>query len=302
MFPNVPFDGLSWPITQHAGVLCETNIEGLLEACSLCKGKDVDAKLINDYIVEKGILTANFRSDSKQIDAWRDYQQLLSEFGLIYSTRIAKTLMLTPVASAFMNKTITYREMITLQALRYQYPNGHKSQLNSSLLQSIGDGADVSSFTELQARYNILLRPAVLIWEIMNGLWQRGNLAVLTIDELQRYAVRCLRHTDTDACVDAIIEARNGGDALDPLPRARRNMADWVKILSQTLLFNTNSEMDTLAMASYSIKYSKAVKNVCDLLSNEDSFWIYSGDNYKQSWFEFYGNYDDNIQYVLKER
>ena len=132
MYPTVPYKGISWPITQHAGVLSKDVLLGLLNACVLCNGKTIDPKLINEYLVEHSILTANYRSDSHQVDAWRDYQQILSEFGFIYSTRISKVLRLTPVALALINGRLTYEEAITLQIMRYQYPNGHKSQLSPS--------------------------------------------------------------------------------------------------------------------------------------------------------------------------
>ena len=302
MYPDVPYLGISWPITQHAGVLSERTLDGLLQAGLQCKGDEVHPKLINEYIVKTGILTANYRSDSRQIDAWRDYQQILSEFGLIYSTRLSKVIKLTPVASAYLNKTLIYKELITLQVLRYQYPNGHKSQLNSALLDSLEGEPGVDTFTELQAKFGILLRPAVLIWMVLDGLWKNGQLPVLSIDELQRCVVRCLRHEDTEACINHIIDLRAGSDALSLLPRARRNMADWIKILSQTLLFTTNESSDTLSFSSYSIRFNKLVHDICVSLSDTKSFWTFDSDGYKQSWFDFYGNYDDNIKYIIKEK
>ena len=191
MYPNIPYEGLSWPITQHAGVLKSEVFDGLLNACLLCKGETIDAEKINGYLVNNGILTANIRADSNQVDAWRDYQQILSEFGLIYSTRISKVLTLTPIAMAYLNKSLSYSELITLQLLRYQYPNGHKSQLSPSLVQSYGDNFNYESFTELQAHYNIQIRPAALVWKILYKLWESGEQPILSLDEMQSYAVRC---------------------------------------------------------------------------------------------------------------
>ena len=251
MYPNIPYEGLSWPITQHAGVLKAEVFDGLLNACLLCKGETIDAEKINGYLVDNGILTANVRADSNQVDAWRDYQQILSEFGLIYSTRISKVLTLTPIAMAYLNKSLSYSELITLQLLRYQYPNGHKSQLSPSLMQS--------------------------------------------------YAVRCTDMSDYLPCTESIIESRHDGQQLQPLTRARRNMADWMKLLSQTLLFNVSGDGNTIALSTYSIKERKAVDYVCSRLSDPSSFWEYKEDNFKQDWFDFYGDYDNSIEYVLKE-
>ena len=301
MYPNIPYEGLSWPITQHAGVLKSEVFDGLLNACLLCKGETIDAKKINGYLVNNEILTANVRADSNQVDAWRDYQQILSEFGLIYSTRISKVLTLTPIAMAYLNKSLSYSELITLQVLRYQYPNGQKSQLSPSLMQSYGENFNYESFTELQAHYNIQIRPAVLIWKIIYRLWESSEHPTLSLDEMQRYAVRCTDMSDYLPCTESIIESRHNGQQLQPLTRAKRNMADWMKLLSQTLLFNVSKDGNTIALSAYSIKERKAVDYVCSRLSDPSSFWEYKEDNFKQDWFDFYGDYDNSIEYVLKE-
>ena len=301
MYPDIPYEGLSWPITQHAGVLKAEVFDGLLNACLLCKGETIDAERINGYLVNNGILTANIRADSNQIDAWRDYQQILSEFGLIYSTRISKVLTLTPVAMAYLNKILSYPELITLQLLRYQYPNGHKSQLSPSLMQSYGENFNYGSFTELQAYYNIQIRPAVLIWKILYKLWGNGEQPTLSLDEMQSYTVRCTCMSDYVPCTERIIESRHAGQQLQPLTRARRNMADWMKLLSQTLLFKVSGDGNNIALSTYSIKERKAVDYVCRRLSDPFSFWDYKEENFKQDWFNFYGEYDNSIEYILKE-
>lgn len=301
MYPNIPYEGLSWPITQHAGVLKAEVIDGLLNACRLCKGETIDANKINGYLVSNGILTANVRSDSNQVDAWRDYQQILSEFGLIYSTRISKVLILTPIAMAYLNKCLSYSELITLQLLRYQYPNGHKSQLSPSLVESYGENFNYASFTELQAHYNILIRPAVLIWKIIYKLWECGEQPTLSLDEMQSYAVRCTDMSHYLPCTESIIKSRHDSQQLQPLERARRNMSDWMKLLPQTLLFNVSGDGNTIALSAYSIKERKAVDYVCSRLSEPSSFWEFKEDSFKQDWFDFYGDYDNSIEYILKE-
>lgn len=301
MYPAVPFDGLSWPMTQHAGMVSEDVINGLLNACLLCKGKAVDPGVINEYLVKNDILTANVRSDSNQVDAWRDYQQILSEFGLIYSTRISKIIKLTPVAIAYLNHSLSYSELMTLQVLRYQYPNGHKTQLSPSLVQSCNGTFSYDNLAAFQTANRVQIRPAVLVWDTLNKLWQKGLQPTLTLDEMQRFVVRCTTIDDTDACVSAIIDARKNDVQLEGLPRARRNMSDWMKILGQTMLFKLNATGDTVFLSQYSIRERRAVDQVCNRLSDFSSFWLYEEDNYKQKWFEFYGDYDNSIDLILKE-
>lgn len=210
-------------------------------------------------------------------------------------------LTLTPIAMAYLNKILSYAELITLQLLRYQYPNGHKSQLSPSLMQSCGDNFNYESFTELQAHYNIQIRPAALIWKILYQLWESGEQPILSLDEMQSYAVRCTNMSDYLPCTESIIASRHDGQQLQPLARARRNMSDWMKLLSQTLLFKVSGDGNTIALSTYSIKERKSVDYVCSRLSDPSSFWEYKEDNFKQDWFDFYGDYDNSIEFVLKE-
>lgn len=301
MYPNIPYEGLSWPITQHAGVLNKESLDGLLNACLQCNGQRADASVINEYLVNRNILTANVRADSNQADAWRDYQQMLSEFGLIYSTRVSREIKLTPVALAYLNNRLNYDELIALQVLRYQYPNGQKSQLSSSLAGSMGDGSSFSSFTELQAHYSILIHPAVIVWGVLHGVWMRNEMPVLSIDEMQNLVVRCTRHGDIGACVDSIVATRNQELSLRPLTRARRNAADWFKILNQTPLFTLNAAGDNLAFSAFSIKETTEILRITKLLGEPSSFWIFNGQrDFKKEWFDFYGDFDNSLDLIIK--
>ncbi len=301
MFPNIPYEGLSWPITQHAGVLDKASLDGLLNACLQCRGQRVDASVINEYLVSRNILTENVRSDSKEVDTWRDYQQILSEFGLIYSTRISRVIKLTPVALAYLNNRLNYEELITLQIIRYQYPNGHKSQLSPSLMDSFGEDFNFTSFTEVQAHHKILIHPAVIVWSVLYSLWKMRDTPVLSIDEMQNHVIRCTRHSDTSLCVESIIAARNQELSLPPLTRARRNASDWFLLLDQTSLFRLNAAGDTLALSAISVKESYEILRIIKLLSEPTSFWVFEGQSdYKNEWFDYYGDFDNSLDLIIK--
>lgn len=302
LYPDIPYEGLSWPITQHAGVITPAVLLGLLEACSLCSGKPVDSGAINSYLISKGLLTANVRSDSQRPDAWRDYQQILSELGLIYSTKVVPNIFLTPVATAYIDGSITYDELITLQVLKYQYPNGHKTQVSKSFRESLDDKADYyTSFTQIQYENGILIRPAVAIYKILFGLIKSGEKNILSIDEMQCYVVRCLRMEDIPFCIAAIKDLRHGGCSLVPLPRARRNMADWIKILNNTPLFQMTAKADAIMLSSYSLENADAILGICDELSEPASFWLPTVGKFKLDWFAFYGNIDVSINLIPQE-
>lgn len=303
MYPDIPYNGLSWPITQHSGIISENVVKGLISACFELNGKPIDVNAINNFLVSHGIVTDNFRSDSMQVDAWRDYQQILSEFGLIYSTKISNRIILTPVAIAFADGDISYQELITLQLLRYQYPNGQKTQISKTLKSSYeqtGKAFCFSSYAEMQANHGILIRPVVAIWQILFSLYKKGENATLSIDELQTYVVRCLKNSDVDFCVDAIIKSRHSVFQLAPLERARRNMQDWIKLLNQTPLFYSDySRSSTISLSSYSIEQAEAISAICNYLCKPETFWIYkNNDSFKSDWFNFYGEIDLGTNWI----
>ena len=302
MYPNIPYKGLSWPITQHSGVISESIIRGLINACMLCRGEAADSQVINEYIVSHNLLTSNFRADSGQVDAWRDYQQILSEFGIIYSTRVSQEILLTPLALAYADGDISYQELMTLQILKYQYPNGHKSQLSPSLKAEF-DSFPYESFTEFQTANGILVRPAVVVWLVLYHLISNGEENKITLDEMQTYVVRCLRNEDAALCAQTITDYRhNGISGLDPLPRARRNMQDWLKLLNITPLFELSQNGQCISLSSYSIEHFQDILEICKQLSSPESFWYYSGSrDYKHDWFGFYGEFDLNINLIPHE-
>lgn len=299
MYPDIPIDDISWPITQHAGVINRTVVEKLLGACVAFNGRPLDPAVINQQIIASGILTQNVRSDSNQVDAWRDYQQILSELGLIFSTRITRELILTPIAIEFLDGGITYEELTTVQLLKYQYPNGHKTQLSPRLKYGYAQSVGATTFTEVQASLGILVRPAVLIFSVLEKLLRSGEIPVLTIDELQTYLVRCLTNADDELCASMLIDARrNKHHALTPLPHARRNMQDWIKLLSQTPIFES-ANFKQISLSGFALNHIDELKMVCSRLSDPESFWIYNREpNFKFNWYSFYGNIDLNFSYT----
>ena len=305
MYPNVPYDGYTWPITQHAGILNKEVLTGLINACIPLNGKAVDSDAINEYIISRGLVTENLRSDSNKIEAWRDYQQILSEFGLIYSTKISDKIILTPIAVAFADGLMTYEELITLQALKYQYPNGHKTDISSSLRSTLNESiVGFTSLTELLSLYHIKVRPAVVIWNVLYELYKNTGNRSITVDELQTFVIRCTSHNDIPYCVSNIISFRASGETdIQPLTRARRNMQDWCKVLSQTPLFSLTGtrQKPYLTLTNYSIENAESIWEICNQLSEDTSFWSMPSldkTEYKYNWFAFYGNMNTENQFI----
>lgn len=307
MFPNSPYPGCSWPLTQHMGVITSRNLYQILFAAVSYREANDPVSEINNYIIINGLLTPNVRADSGQPDAWRDYQQILSELGLIYSTKLRRLITPTPLGLAYLDGSIGYSELITLQALRYQYPNGHKLNIDVSLRAALAGSAFATALqlTELQRMAGVRVRPTVLAWRALKELRALGEGARLTIDEVQNYLMRCSSSNDVSACVQAIVTARHGGVRLPPLRRARRNAQDWIKFWLKTLLFGGRDGAHAyIEQSAYAIQNAADIDATCGALEAEASFWaprqLDATDRLR--WYSFYGTVDLSIPMVQAQQ
>ena len=131
---TLPYPGYNWQLTQHMGMVDSASLSALLEAADLFKGTPDFSQCVSSYMANLSMFSENIRSDSGHSDTWRDYQQILSELGLIVSTTLTSTLNLniTPAGLLFLDGEMSYSEMMATQALRYQYPNGYKGIPNQA--------------------------------------------------------------------------------------------------------------------------------------------------------------------------
>lgn len=306
-YPTIPYNGYTWPLTQHMGVLNDSNLYPILWAADNFSTQSDPVLRINEYLVTNQVFTPNVRNDSGQPDAWRDYQQILSELGLIYSTEISKRITLTPIGVAFLDKLLNFQELMVLQALRYQYPNGHKIVISSGLRKELEGSVhqNAKNLVELQVTSDVQIRPAVLIWRVLRELQTRSNESYLTYDEIQSYVLRCTNHADVDACVQAILQSRTGTRQLPPISgnRARRNVHDWVKFLSKTPLFAFNESSKRLSITYYGIGHANEIDNICATLEIDETFWRpgqLDRDD-RESWYSFFGSVDLQVQLIPPE-
>ena len=212
MFPTPPYDGFTWPITQHMGVITPANLYHILWAASAYGSTNDPASNITNYVITNNLFTPNIRSDSGQPDAWRDYQQVLSELGLIVSTQVIQRITPTPIGLGYLDGSLSFSELMTFQAFRYQYPNGHKFAIANSLRSSLTESGivGVPNLVDLHTVTGVQIRPAVLVWRLIRCLAGNEEEPFLSVDEIQRFLMRCSTHEDTADCAGALISARRG--------------------------------------------------------------------------------------------
>ena len=256
---------------------------------------------INNYLIANQQWTANVREDSGQPDAWRDYQQTISELGLMYSLEVLSDITPTPLGLALLDGSLGFSEIMTLQALRMQYPNGHHVMMSAPQRNELAGTAyaNVGSFAELQSIAGVLIRPAVLAWRILRRLASLGSVPELSVDEFESYLMRCSTNADFVTCADTIAAARSGGASLPRLgQRQRRNAQDWIKFLRLTSIFSvTDPPQPLLAISDFGNTHAAEIDEICSALENPDTFWqpgtVSQADRLR--WYSQFGGVDLSI-------
>lgn len=293
MFPDLPYHGFTWQITQHTGIVCADTIVGLLRGCAHLDGHPIDISAIDTRLAELG----RFASETGR-SLWRDYQQVLSEFGFIVSSASNDGILkLTPVAKELLAGRISFGEAMTLQLLRYQYANGFKRTIPKNVM--FNDGSDVSRYdtlTDIQEVCGVRIRPFVCTWEVMDSLSKTLKKPVrLSVDEMARFVLRCSSHADIRGCCDAILSYRNGNETIaDQGDNVKRNAADWMKLLTATSVFSIETEgrKASIALSELSIVHADALRWFFMNFNNEKSFWSRGSG---EDWFSFYGKIDSGL-------
>lgn len=277
MFPTPPYDGFTWPITQHMGVITPVNLYHILWAASAYGSTDDPASNITNYVIANNLFTPNIRSDSGQPDAWRDYQQVLSELGLIVSTQVIQRITLTPIGLGYLDGSLSFSELMTFQAFRYQYPNGHKFAVANSLRSSLTESGIVGipNLVDLHTVSGVQIRPAVLVWRLIRCLVENGEEPFLSVDEIQQFLMRCSTHKETADCAGALISARRGGPVFLKMLRGRRNAQDWITFLTRSIFFEMKGgQRGGITLSEYGQKHAPEIDDICTKLETPNSFWV----------------------------
>lgn len=299
----LPYTGHTWSFTQHAVGLSAGTLYGLLKCAAPFEGLSEDyGQEITNLMVAEGILTQNFRDGRP--DAWRDYQQILAEIGLIYSTRSSRRLLITEAGHMFLAGEIGFSELIGAQAFRYQYPNGQKFTIQSRLREALSAGNTTipNTLIELQVNAGLLIKPGTLVIRILIELEILGERASLSASECQAFLMPCRKNSEWHVALSELRNWRTSMFNIDQVNRhSRRNIQDWFKFLANTDFCEINNSGEII-LSAYSLHNIELVKNICSEQESADSFWIPIGfDNiYRQQWFEWFGHITFKAQSVLR--
>lgn len=299
---KLPFPGYSWSLSQHAIALEPETLFGFLKCASLFEGVQDPGRSITKLMIAQGLLTPNYRD--AQPDAWRDYQQILAEVGLIYSTQAHPELKLTEVGQMLLAGDIGFSELMTVQALRYQYPNGQKttiqSGLRSTILSENSSASIPQTLLELHVNSGILIKPGLLVLRVMLERFVRFGIKILTVDECQAFLIPILKNSDWGVALTNI-QAATPEDNLSSINRhSRRNIQDWFKFLGKTDLFDLVN--GHLSLSSFALHDIDNLKDLCSVNEDAGTFWIPTAFDRasKIRWFDYFGESPISLQILLR--
>jgi hypothetical protein len=261
-------------------------------------------QLINQALVSEGILTPNIRSDSEQVEAWRDYQQILSELGLIYSTKYIKQPHLTSIGLMYIDGTIGYSEIFSTQILSYQYPNGHKTEISSILKNELlQKGINIpNNRIELDTNSGVLIKPGVLILQVLLELHRQGNASNLDTTECLLALVPTKNNREWEDAYSRLTEVRQGRITSKADTRRLRDVQEWFQFLGQSDF--VIKDRNRLSLSSIALEEIDQLQEILNFHTDTATFWIPTGSNNLENaldWYGFFGNPSIESQWITPD-
>lgn len=300
----LPYPGFSWSFAQHAAGLKPNELYNFLMCAAPFEGEkngSYDEK-ITALMIAYDVLTPNKRGE--KLDAWRDYQQLLAELGLIYSTMISPSLKLTEAGHMFLAGGLGFSELIGIQSLRYQYPNGQKSTISKEIRNSLESAGITPSknLTEVQATSGVLIKPGTLMLRILISLFEAGFKPRITTSECQTFLLPCRTNAEWATALSEILAHRkNNSDISKINPGTRRNIQEWLKFLMQSDLFESDGAK-AIWLSDTALANLAKLKEICLEQEDPSTFWIPSAYDIpsRLTWFDWFGHLPFNAQKLLQ--
>jgi hypothetical protein len=302
---TLPYPGYSWSFNHHMGRVNSREVFALLESAYRFREYPNYRPLVNQALVAEGVFTPNIRKDSGQVDAWRDYQQILSELGLIYSTKYIKQPHLTSIGLMYIDGTIGYSELFSSQVLAYQYPNGHKTDISPALgkeLSQVGMRIPATR-TELDANSGILVKPGVLILQVLVELYRQNHSPTLNSHECLLALVPTIRNSDWQDAYARLLNLRQAGEKADVDSRRLRDIQEWFQFLDRSDF--AVKEDNKISLSPMALAEIEQLQTILDFHNDPITFWIPQSSSSKSenalAWYGFFGSPSIESQWIAPD-
>lgn len=301
---TLPYPGYSWSFNHHMGRVNSREVFALLESAYQFRQYSNYRSLVNQALVTEGIFTPNVRSDSGQVDAWRDYQQILPDLGLIYSTRYIRQPQLTPIGLMYIDGTIGYSELFSTQVLAYQYPNGHKTDISPAVRQELSQGGTSipKNRMELDVNSGILIKPGVLILQVLVELYQQGYFPSLDTHECLLALVPTIRNSDWKEAYTRLLQLRQTNNTSETDKRRLRDVQEWFQFLGQSDF--AVKEGNTISLSSTVLAEIEQLQSILDFHADPGTFWIPQSSVERENaltWYGFFGSPSIESQWITPD-
>lgn len=301
---TLPYPGYSWSFNHHMGRVNSREVFALLESAYQFRQYSDYRALVNRALVAKGVFTKNVRSDSGQVDAWRDYQQILPDLGLIYSTRYSKRPRLTPIGLMYIDGTVGYSELLSTQALAYQYPNGHKTDISPAVREELSQAgiSTPENRTQLDVEFGILIKPGVLILQVLIELYRQGYSPTLNTRECLLALVPTLRNSDWQEAYVRLLRARQTGNTSDVDKRRLRDVQEWFQFLAQGDFVVKKG--NNISLLSATLAEVDQLQTILNFHADPATFWIPQSSieiENALAWYGFFGTPSIESQWVTPD-
>lgn len=288
---KLPYPNYTWQFSQHEILLESDTTYKLLGCAAEYEGQPGAGQQISKLINKQKILTENIRDGRS--DPWRDYQQILPELGLMFSTKQHRDLKLTRLGRQYLSGSISYSQIADLQSLRYQYPNGFKLGISSSLKKEL-QGAHIAIPANniiLQKTFKINIRPGLLMLRCILELSKHKEDPCLSATEIGSFLLPITKNGDYENGVAAIRAFRQGRlKATNRTGQQNRNIRAWMRFLSSGNMFDLIGKK--LVASPKLLEDAQAFRGYCSMLEKRGPEWAATGNVEKdsESWFEHYGS------------
>jgi hypothetical protein len=306
---KLPYPGYSWSFNQHMGKVNSRELFLLVDAAYRFSKYPNYRDLINETLVKKGAFTKNFRSDSKKGEAWRDYQQVPAELGLMYSNKgNIKQPYLTQIGLMYIDGMIGFSELISTQVLAYQYPNGHKTAISPLLKENLSQ-ADInipSTRMELDIDSGVLIKPGVLILQILVELYRQGYPPTLNANECFMTLVPTLRNSDWYDSYTRLMLLRQISNTPQK-DKTPRSVQEWFRFLERSEF--AVKEGNRISLSPTVFNQIERLQEILDFHSDPVNFWMPQNSSKEKdakdenaiSWYEFFGSPSIEAQWVTPD-
>jgi hypothetical protein len=152
------------------------------------------------------------------------------------------------------------------------------------------------SLIDLHWNSGVLVKPALLVLQVLLGLFGDDKDPVISSDECRTILVPCKTNSDWSLAVGDIRSARQQSIDLSAQysdKRLRRNIQDWFKLLGVTGLFDTDGK-SFVRLSNFAKSKVNDLRDLCTEENQPSSYWLPKGHSNENrlTWFEHYGDYD----------